>query len=109
MKNNVIGIVEFHKRYDEANLYTKKIIQDKLLGEILYYHVDYSQRISIPRDTFKSWVEHTNIFQYLGVHYIDLVYFVTKATPMRVLAMGQKNWLKKKKINTFDSIQCFIE
>jgi len=38
MKNNVIGIVEFHKRYDDANLYTKKIIQDKLLGDFKIFN-----------------------------------------------------------------------
>ena len=41
--------------------------------------------------------------------YLHLTYFITKAKPLRVMAMGQKTWLKKKKINTFDSIQCLIE
>ena len=40
---------------------------------------------------------------------MDLVYFVTRATPVRILAIGQKNWLRKKGINTYDSIQCIIE
>ena len=39
----------------------------------------------VPEKIFKGWADKTNILQYLGVHYIDLVYFVTKATPIRVL------------------------
>ena len=87
----------------------KNTYDSQKLGQPLYFNVEYSQKKIVPEKIFRKWADKTNILQYLGVHYIDLVYFVTKATPMRVLAMGQKNWLKKKKINTFDSIQCFIE
>ena len=77
MEKNLLGMVEYHKRYDEENLYTKKIINNGSLGDLLYYQVDYSQRIDIPMKTFVSWVKETNIFQYLGVHYVDLFYFLT--------------------------------
>ena len=106
---NVLGLVEFHKRFDKHNVLLKNSYESQKLGNPLYFNVEYSQKKIIPEKIFKNWVDKTNILQYLGVHYIDLVYFVTKATPIRVLAMGQKNWLKKKGINTFDSIQCLIE
>jgi len=108
-RKNIHGLVEFHKRFDKHNVLLKNTYDNQKLGQPLYFNVEYSQKKIVPEKIFRKWADKTNILQYLGVHYIDLVYFVTKATPMRVLAMGQKNWLKKKKINTFDSIQCFIE
>ena len=108
-RKNIHGLVEFHKRFDKHNLLLKNTYDSQKLGQPLYFNVEYSQKKIVPEKIFRKWADKTNILQYLGVHYIDLVYFVTKATPIRVLAMGQKSWLKKKKINTFDSIQCLIE
>jgi D-galacturonate reductase len=107
-KNNLLGMVEFHKRYDEANLYTKKIISENNIGDILYYSVDYSQKISIPTSTFKNWISHTNIFQYLGVHYIDLFYFITNFKPLKVMAYGTNGILKSKGIDAYDSIHASV-
>ena len=102
-------MVEFHKRFDKHNIILKNIYESQKLGKPLYFNVEYSQKKIVPEKVFRKWSDKTNILQYLGVHYIDLVYFITKATPQRVTAMGQKNWLVKKGINTFDSIQCLIE
>jgi predicted dehydrogenase len=106
--NNVLGMVEFHKRYDEANLYTKKAIADNRIGRILYFDVDYSQRIGIPQSTFKDWVTQTNIFQYLGVHYVDLYYFLTGFKPVRLSACGTRGRLEETGIDTHDSIHATI-
>jgi predicted dehydrogenase len=54
-------------------------------------------------------VEKSNVLQYLGVHYIDIIHFVTGAAPIRVMATGQKNWLKNQGFNVHDSIQCMVE
>ena len=95
--------------YNLHNLILKDSYVNSKLGDTLYFNVEYSQRKIIPEKIFKNWADNTNILQYLGVHYIDLVYFITGARPIRVLAMGQKNWLIKRGVNTYDSIQCFIE
>ena len=108
-KRNLFGLVEFHKRFNKHNLLLKDKYESKKLGDPLYFNVEYSQKKMIPEKVFKSWVEKTNILQYLGIHYIDIVYFITNAKPLRVIAMGQKKWLKTKKINAYDSIQCMIE
>jgi len=108
MKKNLLGMVEYHKRYDKANLYTKKIINDGSLGGLLYYQVDYSQRINIPMKTFVNWVEVTDIFQYLGVHYVDLFYFLTGYIPDRLTAYGTDGVLKEHGINAYDSIHVSI-
>ncbi len=108
-KNNLYGAVEFHKRWDETNLSIKKAIKDNKIGKIDYFTVDYSQKISIPMKTFKQWSEKSNIFQYLGVHYVDLIYFLTGFKPVKALAYGTNGILKDSGINTFDSVHALIE
>jgi predicted dehydrogenase len=106
---NVYCAVDFHKRYDHANLKLKDVISGGHIGDPLYIVVLYSQRKNIPSQQFRKWVEKTTIFQYLGIHYIDIVYFSTRATPIRVMAVGQKNWLLGQGIDTYDSVQGAIE
>ena len=105
----VYGAVEFHKRWDESNLYAKRVIQEGKIGALNYIQVDYSQKIKIPTEIFKGWSDQTNILQYLGIHYIDLIYFLTGFTPIRVSAYGTKKTLMAKGIDTYDSIHAFIE
>ena len=108
-KNNLLAVVDFHKRYDLANLKIHDIINSKKLGDLLYIHVEYSQQKNIPLKIFKSWIKNTSIFQYLGVHYVDIIHHLTSAKPFRVTAVGQKNFLKSKGIDTFDAIEVIIE
>lgn len=108
-KNKVYCAVEFHKRFDYANLKLKDTVAQGLIGDPLYFLVEYSQRKSVPTRHFIKWVRNTNIFQYLGVHYVDIIYFATGAKPKRAMAIGQKNWLVSQRVNAYDSIQAVIE
>ncbi len=101
--------VEFHKRLDEANLTLKKFVHEGKLGDLKYIVVEYSQKKIIPEKLFRKWSNNSNSFQYLGVHYVDLIYFMTKFNPVKVWAWGQKGYLTKKRINTWDSVQATIE
>lgn len=108
-RRNVYGAVEFHKRFDEANLKLVEAVQSGRLGDLSYFIVEYSQRRSIPASLFRGWAAKTNIFQFLGVHYVDIIYFATGAKPVRAAAVGRMNWLASKGIRTFDSVQALIE
>lgn len=99
------GGVEFHKRFDSANLLMREAVRQGKIGSLLYCVVEYSQRRIIPEQTFAAWSHETNIFQYLGVHYVDLVYFLTRARPVRVCATHQQKLLSR----TPDAIQANIE
>ena len=103
------GAVEFHKRWDRSNLMLRDKFQSGVLGVPLNFLVEYSQKKVVPTEIFKGWSAETNILQYLGIHYIDIVRFVTNALPQRVMAIGQKSFLRDKGIDTYDSIQCAIE
>tara|TARA_Y100000310_G_scaffold128246_1_gene127384 strand:- start:555 stop:1175 length:621 start_codon:yes stop_codon:yes gene_type:complete len=63
----------------------------------------------VPLSFFKDWASKTSILQYLGVHYIDVIRFVTSASPKRVMAIGQKLEIIQHGIDTYDAIQCIIE
>lgn len=108
-KNNLICCVDFHKRNDEANIIIKDMYEKKEFGDLNYFTIEYSQPKNIPENVFKRWSDKSNIFQYLGVHYVDLIYFITRAKPISVFAVETKNYLKSKKINTADSISAVIQ
>ena len=94
------GAVEFHKRYDESNLYAKKVIREGKLGDLLYVTVDYSQRVVMPTEIFRSWAHRTNVFRYLAVHYVDLIYFMTGYLPARLTASAARRKLVSMGIDT---------
>lgn len=108
-RHHVYGMVEFHKRFDETNLYAKRLLGEGGIGRCLYMSVDYSQRISVPTLIFRDWVDRTNIFQYLGVHYVDLAYFLFGYRPVRLTAHGVNGVLREKGIDAFDSIHVMLE
>ena len=108
-KNNVYGAVEFHKRWDRQNRILRDDYQAGKFGIPLYTWTEYSQRKSIPSQTFRTWVEKSSILQYLGVHYVDIIRYVTDAVPVKVMACGQKEWLKEQGLDVHDSIQCLVE
>ncbi|GAB4278717.1 MAG: hypothetical protein Kow0029_22220 [Candidatus Rifleibacteriota bacterium] len=106
--NNVHAMVEFHKRFDETNLWIKKSIDRGDTGDVLFIDVDYSQKISIPTEIFRGWVDKTNIFQYLGVHYVDLIHFITGYVPVRAMGVGTLGRLKKQGIDNFDTVHAEV-
>jgi len=105
----VVAQVEFHKRLDESNLMMREKIRSDDLGTPLYATVEYSQRKTVPRDIFKGWASETSIFQYLGVHYVDLIGWATGFKPVRATAWGQKEYLSSHGIDSWDAIQAVIE
>ena len=108
-KNKLHAAVEFHKRWDKSNLILRDKFKSGELGAPLNCWVEYSQRKSVPLSSFKDWASKTTILQYLGVHYIDVIRFVTSASPKRVMAIGQKSEIVSHGIDTYDAIQSVIE
>jgi predicted dehydrogenase len=96
--------VELHKRFDPSNLLAKRTIAEGRLGRPRYITVEYSQQIDIPRRVFAGWAHRTTIFTYLGVHYVDVVRFVTGYEPVRVVATGTRGVLAAQGVDTWDSI-----
>ena len=101
--------VELHKRLDRSNVRLRDAIASGRVGDPLYFVVEYSQRKSIPSEQFRGWADKVNPFQYLGVHYVDIIWHATGAAPVRASALGQKNWLASRGIDTYDAVQALIE
>ena len=103
------GAVDFHKRWDLMNLKLKETVEDGRLGTPLYSTVEYSQRRAIPETAFRAWVEKANPFQYLCVHFVDILVFALRAVPNRAMAVGQRCYLSERGINTYDAVQACVE
>lgn len=107
-RTETYAAVEFHKRWDPSNLLARRRIEEGKLGVPIYGLVEYSQRICIPAEIFDAWVNKTNIFQYLGVHYVDLFYYLTGFRPVRAMAVGARGALDSRGIDAFDSVLAHV-
>lgn len=105
---DVHAAIEFHKRWDESNLHMRKAIREDRLGKLHNISVDYSQRIMIPTEVFAGWSDQTNIFQYLGIHYVDLVQWLTNAVPVRLCCRGTTGRLHELGLSTWDSVHVWL-
>ncbi len=107
--SGLLCYVEFHKRFDAANIYLKNTIMNGSLGRLINIHVEYSQKRKIPEEIFSGWAEHTNVFTYLGIHYVDLIRWLTEAEPIQVAAFAVSSHLKRGGINTYDAVNVNIK
>ena len=103
---NLFGFVEFHKRFDMQNILLKNDINGSIISRIL---IDYSQDSRVPIDDFRKWCSYTNVFQYLGVHYVDLVHWLTEAVPVRIHTYQSGSQLYLKGVKSPDNVDVIIE
>ncbi len=108
-KHQTYGAVDFHKRWDLMNLKLKETVGGGRLGIPLYATIEYSQRRVIPEKIFRAWVEQANPFQYLCVHFVDILQFALQAAPRRAMAVGQRQLLSSEGIRAYDAVQAVIE
>lgn len=109
-KKHVLGMVDYHKVYDEANLILKYDYEHHKYGDIQHIFSKMTQRRDM-LTIFKNWAGSSghNINHYLGSHYIHMVGYITGATPLSVRATSQYGVAKKiYKINTPDLIETQI-
>ena len=110
-KQQVLGLVDYHKAYDEANLILRDEYQGGKYGEIQHIFSKITQRRDMFR-IFQRWIGRKghNVNHYLGSHYIHLIGFITGAKPLSVRATAQYGVARKEfKINTPDLIETQIQ
>ncbi len=95
-KNNTPIFIDFHKRYDKANLNIGNIVS-KNLNQNYQIIINYSQPSNIPNANFRKWSYKTNPFQFLAPHYLDLINFWFKPGDFKLDASAIKNVKKGKK------------
>lgn len=108
-KAGLLGMVDYHKVYDEANLMLKDDYENDKYGDIQHIFSKQTQRRDM-LEIFRNWLDKTvNINHYLGSHYIHLVGFITKAIPLNVRATSQFGVAKEEYgIDTADLIETQI-
>lgn len=100
---------DFHKRHDKALRACQYKYRRGQMGEALCSHAWIEERREMPLHYFALWAEHSNSFDYIGCHYVDVFHFVTGELPRKVVGFGQRKFLVKNGKNTYDAVQAVIE
>jgi len=104
-------ITDFHKRQDPAHQEARyRITEEKRYGRVQFGYVWMQDTINIPAPGFfkSNFAEKSSPVWFLGVHFFDLIRFITNLEPCQIRATGYKQVLAKRGINTFDAVKSDI-
>jgi len=108
-RNAVYVLTDYHKRHDPAIRGARYRYQQGDLGQMLHGHAWIEERREMPLKHFARWCEESSPFEYIGIHYVDVYYFITGLKPKRLVAFGQKKLLPQLGKDAFDAVQATIE
>ena len=103
-----IFMVDFHKRYDMYHVELERTVREGGLGKIQYGYAHMEDRIEVSRDWFKNWPAGSSPFWFIGVHFVDLIYWVIKSKGKRVFATGRREKLRTLGLDFWDNITAQI-
>ena len=88
-KGLFVGI-EYHKRFDDRNLLARTRYRRGELGEFKLAEARLIEPWYYRNSNFQNWctVENSDMFTYVGCHYVDLVAFITGLKPVQVSVYG---------------------
>jgi predicted dehydrogenase len=91
-KGLVIG-VEYHKRLDDRALIARRQYRQGQFGEFKIGHAEMNEPYYYRDSNFQNWFtcENSDMFTYVGCHYIDQVHFITGLKPTSVSVYGIKD------------------
>jgi len=84
-RNLVVG-VEYHKRFDDRSLMARQKYRASFFGEFRLGTAHLMEKWYYRHSNFQNWC--TDVFTYIGCHYVDLVHFITGLLPVRVSVYG---------------------
>jgi predicted dehydrogenase len=102
----VVG-ADMHKRYDPDHL---KVFDELApqLGTPIYARGVLEEPLEVSTQTFK-WVEQSDPFSYVGIHWVDVFMHYLRLTPLALYAVGQKERLRREfGKDAFDAIQVMV-
>jgi len=108
-EKGVYVLTDYHKRHDRAIRAAKYRYSQGELGEMLHGHAWIEEKREMALEVFARWCEKSSPFEYIGIHYADVYYFVTGLKPKKLVAFGQKKLLPKHGKDAFDAVQATIE
>lgn len=88
----VVG-VEYHKRADYRSLMARKEYRSGRLGDFRAGQANLVECWYYRHSNFQNWCtcENSDMFTYIGCHYVDLVHFITGLMPTGVSLYGVKD------------------
>ncbi|AQQ72378.1 putative oxidoreductase YdgJ [Limihaloglobus sulfuriphilus] len=91
-KGLVIG-VEYHKRLDDRALLARRQYRDGMFGEFKIGHAEMNEPYYYRNSNFQNWCtcENSDMFTYVGCHYVDQLHFITGLMPKSVSVYGIKD------------------
>jgi len=90
LKRGLVVGVEYHKRFDYRNLMAREAYQAGRLGNFRLGQAQMIEPYYYRDSNFQNWctTENTDLFTYVGCHYVDLVAFITGLLPVSVSVYG---------------------
>ena len=91
-KGLVVG-VEYHKRLDDRALMARQAYREGKFGEFRIGHAEMNEPYYYRHSNFQNWCtcENSDMFSYVGCHYVDQLAFITGLKPVAVSAYGIKD------------------
>ena len=88
-KGLVIGI-EYHKRFDDRGLIARRRYRDGQFGDFRIGQAALHECWYYRHSNFQNWCtcKNSDMFSYIGCHYVDLVHFITGLLPTAVSVYG---------------------
>ena len=85
----VVG-VEYHKRFDYRSMMARRSYRGGRLGEFRLGQAELLECWYYRHSNFQNWCtrENSDMFTYIGCHYVDLVAFITGLRPVSVSVYG---------------------
>lgn len=99
--------VDYHKRWDPASIQIKNELSRPEAGKAVRGYMSMDDIIDVPTKWF-DWANKSSPVHFLGTHCYDLIRWYMGCEVTEVYAVGTKEYLKSKGIDTYDSIQAFL-
>ena len=89
-KRGLVVGVEYHKRFDHRALMARRAYRSGKFGEFRLAQAQMIEPRYYYHSNFQNWctVENSDMFTYVGCHYVDQVAFITGLRPVRVSVYG---------------------
>jgi len=107
-KQQVMLMVDFHKRYDPYNLDVMQKVHSGRIGKPQVAYAYMEDKITVPLQMLKNWAAESSPFWFIGVHKLDLICWITGDEPVSVFAHGHKGKLAGCGLDTYDSVSAHI-
>jgi len=85
--------VEYHKRFDHRSLMARRSYRAGRLGQFRLGQAHLHEKWYYRDSNFQNWCtcENSDMFTYIGCHYVDLVAFITGLRPVSVSLYGLRD------------------